>query len=34
MMIGLKKGEKTRHQTEAIIHEAEAEVKLEILTTD
>ena len=34
MMLGLKKGKKTRHQIEAIIQEAEAEVKIEIVTTD
>ena len=34
MMLGLKKGKKARHQIEAVIHEAESEVKLEILTTD
>ena len=33
-MLGLKKGKKTKHEIEAIINEAEAEVKLEILTTD
>ena len=34
MMLGLKKGKKTKHEIEVIINEAEAEVKLEILTTD
>ena len=34
MMLWLKKGNKTKHQIEAIIHEAEAGVKLEILTPD
>ena len=34
MMLGLKKGNETRHQIVTIIHEAEAEVKLEIVTTD
>ena len=34
MMLGLKKGKKTRDEIEAIIQEAEAEVKLEIVTTD
>ena len=34
MMLRWKKGKKTRHQIEAIIHEAEAELKLEILTKD
>ena len=34
MMLELKKGKKARHQIEAIIHEAESEVKLEMLTTD
>ena len=33
-MLGLKKGKKTGHQIEAIIQEGEAEVKLEIATTD
>ena len=33
-MLRWKKGKKTRHQIEAIIHEAEAELKLEILTID
>ena len=32
IMLGLKKGKKTRHQIEAIVHEAE--VKIEIVTTD
>ena len=31
-MLELKKGKKTRHQIEAIVHEAEG--KLEIVTTD
>ena len=30
----MKKGKKRRHQIETIIHEAEAEVKLEIVTTN
>ena len=34
IMLGLKYGKKTRHQIEAIIQKAEAEVKLEITTTD
>ena len=34
MMLGLKKGKETRHQIESIIHEAEAEMKLEVVTTD
>ena len=34
MMLWLKKGNKTKHQIEAIMHEAEAGVKLEILTPD
>ena len=34
MMLGFKKGKKTRHQIEAIIHKAEAEVKLKIVPTD
>lgn len=34
MMLELEKGKKTKHQIEAIIHEAEAGVKLEILTPD
>ena len=34
VMLGLKYGKKTRHQIEAIIQKAEAEVKLEITTTD
>ena len=33
-MLELEKGKKTKHQIEAIIHEAEAGVKLEILTPD
>ena len=33
-MLGLKYGKKTRHQIEAIIQKAEAEVKLEITATD
>ena len=33
-MLGLKKGKKAGHQIEAIIQEGEAEVKLEIATTD
>ena len=33
-MLRWKKGKETRHQIEAIIHEAEAELKLEILTKD
>ena len=32
MMVGFKKGSKTKHQIEAIMLEAEAGVKLEILT--
>ena len=32
IMLELKKGKKTRHQIEAIVHEAE--VKIEIVTTD
>ena len=32
IVLGLKKGKKTRHQIEAVVHEAE--VKLEIVTTD
>ena len=34
MMLSLKKRKKTRYQIETIIQEAEAEVKLEIVTTD
>ena len=34
MMLGLKKGKEIRHQIEAIIQEAEAEVKVEIVTTN
>ena len=34
MMLWLKKGNKTKHQIEAIMHKAEAGVKLEILTPD
>ena len=34
MMLGLEKGKRTGHQIETIIQEAEAEVKLEIATTD
>ena len=34
MMLGLKRGKKTRHQIEAISQETEAEVKLEIVITD
>ena len=33
MILGLKKGKKTKHEIEAIIREAEAKVKLEILAT-
>ena len=34
MMLSLKKRKNTRHQIEEIIHKEEAEVKLEIVTTD
>ena len=33
-MLRLKKGKKIRHQIEAIIHETEAEVQVEMLTLD